>query len=131
MTRSMLLLIGLFFALSLGAALAQTNTTPRAVPGNQGSIGTPQLQSIIREPRSACGAGSQSVRVCGNDFQSCNSACTASAITDAASFEGCTQRCCNNFRSCLSIRGCGTLTSNDCTSPINAGVRALRGVGVQ
>src|SRR5262245_48797038 len=115
MAKSMLMLIGLYFALSLGAALAQT-----ASP----------LQSLQATP-SLCGAGSQSVRICGNDFQSCNSACTATAITEAASFEGCRQRCCNNFRTCLSLRGCGDLTSNDCTSPINAGVRALRGVGVQ
>src|SRR5262245_2709834 len=136
MTKSMLLLIGLFFALSLGVAGAQTQLTQpglgnQAVPGNQGLIGTPQGQSIIREPKSACGASSQSLRVCDNDFQSCNSACVSTALTEAASFEGCRQRCCNNFRSCLSIRGCGTLTSNDCFSPLNPAVRALRGVGVQ
>src|SRR5262245_19337908 len=125
MAKSMLMLIAVFLAVPLAAAEAQT-----AVPGNQGLIGTPQFQSL-RPSQSACGAGSQSVRVCANDFQSCNSACTATAITEAATFEGCTQRCCNNFRTCLSIRGCGDLTSNDCTSPINAGVRALRGVGVR
>ena len=42
MTKSMLLLIGLFFAVSLGVAGAQ-----QAVPHNQGLIGTtPPLQSI-------------------------------------------------------------------------------------
>jgi hypothetical protein len=129
MTKSMLLLIGLFFAVPLGVAGAQTgginNQGNQAVPGNQGRI------QSISPARSPCGAGSQSVRVCGNDFQSCNSACFATAVADAASSEGCRQRCCNNFRTCLSIRGCGNLTSNDCTSPINPAVRALRGVGVQ
>jgi len=134
MTKSMLLLIGLFFAVPLGVAGAQTgginNQGNQAVPGNQGLIGTPPVQSIS-PARSPCGAGSQSVRVCNSDFQSCNSACFATAVADAASSEGCRQRCCNNFRTCLSIRGCGNLTSNDCTSPIDPAVRALRGVGVQ
>src|SRR5262245_14848864 len=133
MTKSRLLWIGLFFALSLGVAGAQTQQTQpglgnQAVPGNQGLIGTPQLQSIIREPGSACGASSQSVRVCDNDFQSCNSACVSTAVTQAASFEGCSQRCCNNFRTCLSIRGCANLAATDCFSPLSPDVRALRGV---
>src|SRR5262245_32300076 len=120
MTKSMLLLIGLFFALSLGVAGAQTQRTQpglgdQAVPGNQGLIGIPPVQSITREPRSACDVSSQSLRVCDNDFQSCNSACVSTVVTDVAGFEGCRQRCCNNFRTCLSIRGCGNLTSNDCT----------------
>src|SRR5262245_24665087 len=130
MTKSMLLLIGLFFPLSLGVAGAQTRTQPglgnQAVPGNQGLIG-PSLQSIIRQPGSACGASSQSVRVCGNDFQSCNSACAATSLSAAAaSFEGCSQRCCNNFRTCLSIRGCANLTATDCFSPLSPDVRGLR-----
>src|SRR5262245_58302110 len=121
MTKSILLLLtGLFFALSLGAAVAQSggiDSRQTPVPGNQGASGRTQLQSLSPS-KSACSAGSQSVRVCGNDFQSCNSACFATAVADVASVEGCRQRCCNNFRACLSIRGCGTLTSNDCTSPI-------------
>src|SRR4029078_4435630 len=77
MTKSMLLLIGLFFAVPLEVAGAQTvNQGTQAVPGNQGLIGTPTVQSIS-PARSPCGAGSQSVRVCNNDFQSCNSACSA------------------------------------------------------
>ena len=130
MIKSMLLLlIGLFFAVPLGVAGAQNLTQPglgnQPVPGNQGLIGTPPVQSIS-PARSPCSGGSQSVRVCNNDFQSCNSACFATAISDAASSAGCSQNCCNNFRACLSIRGCGNLTANDCFSPTNPAVRALR-----
>src|SRR5690349_14882448 len=99
MTKSMLLLIALFFAVSLGAAGAQTlnpgtnNSGSQTVPGNQGLIGTPPKQSIS-PPTSACSAGSQSVRVCNDDFSSCNSACTAVILSDpTADTSGCTQRC--------------------------------------
>src|SRR5262245_63176822 len=120
MIKTMLLFVALLFAVPLGVAEAQTLGT-QAVPGNQ-------LQSIIREPRSACTAGSQGVRVCGNDFQSCNSACAATSVSAAASFEGCSQRCCNNFRTCLSLRGCANLTATDCFTPFSPEVRPLRGV---
>jgi hypothetical protein len=72
MTKSMLLLIGLFFGVPLGVAGAQQavpgnqgliGTPNRAVPGNQGLIGIPPVQSIS-PARSPCSAGSQSVRVC-------------------------------------------------------------------
>src|SRR5262245_27766858 len=50
MTKSRLLLIGLFLAVPLGAVEAQTgginNQRSQAVPGNQGLIGTPLFQSI-------------------------------------------------------------------------------------
>jgi hypothetical protein len=118
MTKSIMwLLIALFFAVPLGAGVAQTINRD----------GTAPLQSIITSPRSACGLGSQSVRVCNNDFQSCNSACSAASAGGAASLEGCAQRCCNNFRACLSIRGCANLTATDCFSPLSPEVRALRG----
>ena len=86
MTKSMLLLIGLFFAIPLGVAGAQNLTQPglgnQRVPGNQGLIGTPPFQSLT-------GAGSpcsdQGQRVCNNDFQSCNSACFSIALSAAAS----------------------------------------------
>jgi len=131
MTKSRLLLIGLFLAVPLGAAEAQTQRLQpglgnQAVPGNQGLIGTPSLQSIIREPRSACGAGSQGVRVCENDFQSCNSACSGTFVSDLADTSGCIQRCCNNFSACLSIRGCANLTSLDCSpTSTNSAIRNL------
>ena len=67
MTKSMLLLIGLFLAVPLGVAEAQQAVPgnpgligpPRAVPGNQGLIGIPPLQSIS-PAHSPCSAGSQS-----------------------------------------------------------------------
>src|SRR5262245_29823060 len=77
MTKFSLLLIGLFLAVPLGAAEAQTGGI-----NNQGSQAGP-LQSIS-PARSLCGAGSQSVRVCNSDFQSCNSACTSTFISDLA-----------------------------------------------
>jgi hypothetical protein len=122
MTKSTLLfLIGLFVAVPLGAAWAQTGGI------NQRNQEPPPFQSIS-PARSPCGPGSQSVRVCTNDFQSCNSACSAVFISDpSADISGCTQRCCNNFSACLSIRGCSNLTSLDCFSPTSPSVRALRG----
>ena len=137
MTKSMfLLLIGLFFAVPLGVAGAQTNQNQGliapstqgliTIPGTQGLIGTIRPFQSIAPARSPCTTGGQSVRVCQNDFQSCSSACFATAISDAAANAGCSQNCCNNFRACLSIRGCGNLTANDCFSPTNPAVRALR-----
>ena len=84
MTKFMLLLIALFLAIPFGLAVAQQALQgnpgligpPRAVPGNQGLIGIPPRQSLS-PARSPCSAGSQSVRICNDDFQSCNSACTA------------------------------------------------------
>lgn len=120
MTKSMLLLIGLFLAVPLGAAEAQTGGI-----NNQGSQAAP-FQSLS-PARSLCGAGSQSVRVCNNDFQSCNSACSGTFITDLADTSGCIQRCCNNFSACLSIRGCANLTSLDCSpTSTNRAIRNLR-----
>src|SRR6185436_11296695 len=122
MAKSMLLLIGLFFAVPLGVAGAQ-----QAVPGNQGLIGIPPFQSIS-PAQSPCSAGSQSVRVCNNDFQSCNSACSAAIVSNpSADITGCTQTCCTTFSACLSIRGCSNLTSLNCFSDFNPSTRALRG----
>src|SRR6187551_3145259 len=136
MTKSMLLLIGLFFAVPLGVAEGQQavpgnqgliGTPNRVVPGNQGLIGIPPFQSIS-PAQSPCSAGSQSVRVCNNDFQSCNSACTAAIVSNpSADITGCTQTCCTTFSACLSIRGCSNLTSLNCFSDFNPSTRALRG----
>jgi hypothetical protein len=140
MTKSMWLLIGLFFAVPLAVAGAQQavpgnqgliGTPNRAVPGNQGLIGIPPVQSIS-PARSPCSAGSQSVRVCNDDFQSCNSACTAAIVSDpTADITGCTQGCCTKFSVCLSIRGCSNLTALNCFSNFSPSVRALRGGGIQ
>jgi hypothetical protein len=106
-------------------------TPRRVVPGNQGLIGIPPVQSISPE-RSPCSAGSQSVRLCNDDFQPCNSACTAAIVSDAsAGITGCTQGCCTKFSACLSIRGCSNLTSLNCFSGTSPSVRALRGGGIQ
>ena len=141
MTKSILLLIGLLLAVPLGVAEAQQavqgnqgligRAPSRIVPGNQGLIGTPPVQSLS-PARSPCSAGSQSVRVCNDDFQSCNSACTAATVSDpSADITGCTQGCCTKFSVCLSIRGCSNLTSLNCFSDTSPSVRALRGGGIQ
>ena len=132
MLKSLVLVVGLLFlALAPGSAEAQTGQgnlgliSPSPDQGNQGLL-NPRLQSL-RPTQSPCSASSQSVRVCTSDFQSCSSACTASTLSDPiAGAQGCSQRCCNNLQACLSIRGCGNLTSNDCFTPTNPAVRALR-----
>ena len=135
MTKSILLLIGLFFSVPLAVAEAQQAVPgnpgligpQRAVPGNQGLIGIPPNQSIS-PAQNPCGAGSQSVRVCNDDFQSCNSACSAAIVSNpSADITGCTQTCCTGFSACLSIRGCSNLTSLNCFSDFNPSTRALRG----
>ncbi|HLO24238.1 MAG TPA: hypothetical protein VK193_12570 [Methyloceanibacter sp.] len=107
----------LLLLLLQSGALAQTS-----LQGTQGTQGTqgqsfgnpiPPAQSTAPSP-SVCGPGSQSVRVCNNDFQSCNSVCTATALDPTADVAGCGTRCCSQFRACLSIRGCGALTSVNC-----------------
>ena len=132
MNRFLLLVVGLLFvAVPLGAAEAQTQgnrgfISPPPNQGNQGLV-NPRVQSFRPGGNSTCTTGSQSVRVCTSDFQSCSSACTASNLSDPiAGAQGCSQRCCNNFRACLSIRGCGNLTANDCFTPTNPAVQNLR-----
>lgn len=98
MTRFLLLCLGLLLCLATSDAMAQTTTTPDA-----------PVQSL-RERPSACGAGSQSVRVCNDDFRSCNSICNAETFDPSFDTTGCGLRCCNQFKACLSIRGCATLT---------------------
>ncbi|MGD9501232.1 MAG: hypothetical protein AB7V40_01950 [Methyloceanibacter sp.] len=100
MPRFVLLALGLALCFAAGAASAQTTTTP----------GTP-LQSL-RPSQSACGVGSQSVRVCNDDFRSCNSICNAQTLDPSFDTTGCGLRCCNQFKACLSIRGCASLTLN-------------------
>ncbi len=66
----------------------------------------PPTQSLRPTP-SACSAGSQSVRVCNNDFTSCNDVCAARALDPSSEIVGCTTACCYNFNVCLRMRGCG------------------------
>jgi hypothetical protein len=63
----------------------------------------PPVQSLKPTP-SACSAGSQSVRVYNNDFQSCSSVCVATALDPNADVAGYSTRCCSQFKACLSIR---------------------------
>lgn len=65
----------------------------------------PPFQSLKRTP-SACTLGSQSLRVCNNDFRSCNDVCSAAAFDPTFSLTSCTTRCCNQFNVCLRLRGC-------------------------
>src|SRR4029079_7202283 len=128
MIKFLILVVGLFFgAVPLAAAQRQSGglISPPPNQANQGLL-NPRFQSLA-PPGSPCSIGSQSVRVCQNDFQSCSSECTASNLSDPiAGAQGCSQRCCNNLQACFSLRGCGNLTSNDCFTPTNPDVRALR-----
>ena len=99
MTKCVLLVLGVLLLLAAGTAQAQT-TNP-----------TPPVQSL-RPSQSACGAGSQSIRVCNDDFRSCSSVCTATALDPSAEIAGCSLRCCSQFKACLSIRGCPARSLN-------------------
>jgi uncharacterized lipoprotein YajG len=76
MTKCVLLVLGALLLLAAGSAQAQT-TNP-----------IPPVQSL-RPSQSACGAGSQSIRVCNDDFRSCSSVCTATALDPSAEIAGC------------------------------------------
>ena len=109
MARFALLLLGLVLCLAVSDARAQSNTlTPQATP--RGTQQAP-LQSL-KPSQPTCGVGSQSVRVCNDDFRSCNSVCSAQTLDPSFDTTGCGLRCCNQFKACLSIRGCASLTFN-------------------
>jgi hypothetical protein len=99
MTKLLAVVLALTLSLAAGGALAQT--------GNP----VPPVQSL-QPSQSPCGAGSQSVRVCNDDFRSCNSVCTATALDPSADIAGCGLRCCTNFKACLNIRGCPARSLN-------------------
>jgi hypothetical protein len=71
----------------------------------------PPRQSLKERP-SACGLGSQSIRVCENDLQSCNSVCDARALDANTEIAGCSTRCCTQYNVCLRLRGCGARIIN-------------------
>jgi len=98
MIKLMLLVLALSLCLQTGAVQAQSQLPPAGNP-------IPPAQSL-QPTQSACGAGSQSVRVCNDDFRSCNSVCTANALDASADIAGCGLRCCTLFKACLSIRQC-------------------------
>ena len=87
MTRSLLLALGFLFAATVAYAQAPTQS--------------------LKETPSACTLGSQSLRVCDNDLQSCNDVCAAKALDPTADIAGCTTACCTQFNVCLRMRGCG------------------------
>jgi hypothetical protein len=90
------LLIAIFLLGVVSVAQAQTNA--------------PSSTQSLRSTQSACSAGSQSVRVCNDDFRSCNGICAATALDASADIAGCGTRCCNQFNTCLRLRGCGPRT---------------------
>lgn len=90
MTRIVLLALGLVFAASMAQAQTQS----------------------LKETPSACTLGSQSLRVCNNDLQSCNDVCAARALDVNADIAGCTTACCNQFNVCLRLRNCGSRVIN-------------------
>jgi hypothetical protein len=98
MSGIVLLVAGLWLIFQTVAAVAQTANPP-------------PFQSL-QPTQSPCSAGSQSVRVCNDDFRSCNSICTARALDPSADIAGCSTRCCNQFNACLRLRGCGPRTVN-------------------
>lgn len=83
-------------------------------PGEGNPI--PPAHSLATTPN-LCGAGSESVRVCNNDFQSCSSVCAASVFDPNADTSACTSRCCTSFITCLSLRQCVTSGINCFTLP--------------
>lgn len=79
------------------------------VAGSAAYAQTAQPFQSLRPTQSACSAGSQSVRVCRNDLQSCNDVCAARALDTTADIAGCSTACCNQFNVCLRLRNCGSL----------------------
>jgi hypothetical protein len=98
--------VALCALLALAVAVAASPEAAKA----QGT-GVPPFQSLQPTP-SPCSAGSQSVRVCNNDFQSCSSVCTANALDPNADIAGCSLRCCTQYNTCLRLRQCGPRTIN-------------------
>jgi len=96
MTKIVLLALGLLMV----TALVPVSLHAQSAQPNQS----------LKERPSACGIGSQSVRVCNNDLQSCNSVCTARALDTTTEVAGCSTRCCTQFNVCLRLRGCGSRT---------------------
>jgi len=104
MTKLVLLVLALSLCLHFGTVQAQSVLPPVGNP-------IPPAQSL-QPTQSPCGAGSQSVRVCNDDFRSCNSVCTATALDPSADIAGCGLRCCSQFKACLSIRQCDVSSIN-------------------
>jgi hypothetical protein len=117
MTKFLVLALVLLLSCA-GDGVAQTTNQTQSgnqgsQSGSQGSTGNPTAPVQSLQPtQSACTTGSQSLRVCNDDFRSCSSVCTATALDPTAETAGCSLRCCTNFKACLSIRGCPNPTLN-------------------
>lgn len=106
MGKYILLILVLSLTLSVGGAQAQQGLTQ-----GQNSLGNPIPPAQSQSPAiSPCSTGSQSVRVCNDDFRSCGSTCTATALDPSADTAGCSLKCCTLFKACLQIRGCASPT---------------------
>jgi len=124
MRKIAVLALGLALALGVSAAAAQQTQQRQVTQGTQTpSTGNPIPPAQWLQPTpSACSAGSQSLRVCNSDFQSCSGLCTATALDPNADVAGCSTRCCSQFKACLSIRGrkCELLLSRLASRPLGA-----------
>jgi hypothetical protein len=110
MVKYVVLVLALLLALSVGGVQAQQGSI---LAQNQNSSGNPIPPAQSRSPAiSPCSTGSQSVRVCNDDFRSCGSTCTATALDPTADIAGCSLRCCTQLKACLQIRGCASPTLN-------------------
>src|SRR6185437_404720 len=79
MSKFAIFALALVFALAPVAVMAQQTQVQRGVRVPSPGKPIPPAQSLQPTP-SACSPGSQSLRVCNNDFQSCSSVCTATAL---------------------------------------------------
>jgi hypothetical protein len=77
-----------------------------------GATGLQAQTQSLKPTQGACTAGSQSIRVCNDDFQSCNDVCAARALDASSDIAGCATSCCYNFNVCLRMRGCGDRVFN-------------------
>jgi len=88
--------------LAFGLATASTVLQAQTAPPTQS----------LQPTQGACTPGSQSIRVCDNDFRSCNDVCAARALDPSSDIAGCTTACCYSLNVCLRMRGCGDRVFN-------------------
>ena len=99
MAKYSLLLLVLLLTAAVGGVQAQQGSNT----GQGNPIPPAQSQSPAKSP---CTTGSQSVRVCNDDFRTCS----ATALDPSADTAGCSLKCCTLFKACLQIRGCASPT---------------------
>ena len=103
MAKYILLILVLLLTVPVGGVQAQQGSNT----GQGNPIPPAQSQAPAKSP---CTTGSQSVRVCNDDFRSCSSTCSATALDPSADTAGCSLKCCTLFKACLQIRGCASPT---------------------